>query len=199
MTMPLDSGSAAIVVAGVVLSAFVSEDGAIFGAAALASSMVLNLPSAALSAFLGLWISDFGVYGAVRLVREKLSPDSKSAQWLEARLFRSGNNFTQRRGQLALAFSRLVPGTRFPAYVSAGLLRMPVTTFAAITAFSAAVWTALIFSFFHFFPLRAMGTGEALVTAGFIGLGVSGILTAWRVWGSGLCRRITTSFKNWQR
>ena len=133
MTMPLDSGSAAIVIAGIVLSAFVSEDGAIFGAAALASSMVLNLPSAALSAFLGLWISDFGVYGAVRLVREKLPPDSKSAQWIEARLFKSGDNFIQHRSQLALGFSRLVPGTRFPAYVSAGLLRMPITTFAAIT------------------------------------------------------------------
>src|ERR1041385_8704491 len=125
MTTPLDSSSAAIVIAGVILTAFVSEDGAIFGAAALASSMVLNLPSAALSAFLGLWISDFGVYGAVRLVREKRPPDSKSAQWLEARLFKSGNSFTERRGHLVLAFSRIVPGTRFPAYVSAGLLRMP--------------------------------------------------------------------------
>ena len=110
---PLDSSSAATVVIGIVLSAFVSEDGAIFGAAALASSMVLNLPSAALSAFLGLWISDFGVYGAVRLVREKLSPDSKSAQWLEARLFKSSDNYAQHRGQLALAFSRLVPGRAF--------------------------------------------------------------------------------------
>ena len=199
MTMPLDSGSATIVIAGIVLSAFVSEDGAIFGAAALASSMALNLPSAALSAFLGLWISDFGVYGAVRLVREKLPPNSKGAQWLEARLFRSGNNFTHRRGQLALAFSRLVPGTRFPAYVSAGLLRMPVPTFAAITGFSAAVWTALIFSFLHFFPLHAMGTGEALVTAGFIGAGVFGILAAWRVWGSELRGRIAITFKKWQR
>lgn len=199
MTMPLNSGSAAIVIAGIVLSAFVSEDGAIFGAAALASSMALNLPAAALSAFLGLWISDFGVYGAVRLVREKLSPNSKGAQWLEARLFRPGNNFTQRRGQLALAFSRLVPGTRFPAYVSAGLLRMPVTIFAAITGFSAALWTALVFSFLHFFPLRALGTGEALVTAGFIGAGVSGILAAWRAWGSSLSGRITITFKRWQR
>ena len=199
MTMPLDSDSAAIVIAGIVLSAFVSEDGAIFGAAALASSMALNLPSAALSAFLGLWISDFGVYGAVRLVREKLPPDSKSAQWLEARLFKSADNFTPRRGQLALAFSRLVPGTRFPAYVSAGLLRMPVSTFAAITGFSAAVWTALIFSFLHFFPLHAMGTGEALVTAGFIGAGASGILAAWRVWGSEFRRRITITFRKWQR
>ena len=72
MTMPLNSGTATIVIGGIVLSAFISEDGAIFGAAALASSMALNLPSAAMSAFLGLWISDFGVYGAVRLVREKL-------------------------------------------------------------------------------------------------------------------------------
>ena len=199
MTMPLDSGSAAIVIAGIVLSAFVSEDGAIFGAAALASSMVLNLPSAALSAFLGLWISDFGVYGAVRLVREKLPPDSKSAQWIEARLFKSGDNFIQHRSQLALGFSRLVPGTRFPAYVSAGLLRMPITTFAAITGFSAAVWIALVFSFLHFFPLQATGTGEALVTAGFIGAGASGILAAWRVWGSDLGRRIAITFKKWQR
>lgn len=199
MTMPLDSGSATIVIAGIVLSAFISEDGAIFGAAALASSMALNLPSAALSAFLGLWISDFGVYGAVRLVREKLPPDSKGTQWLEARLFRSGNNVTRRGGQLALAFSRLVPGTRFPAYVSAGLLRMPVPTFAAITGLSAAVWTAFIFAFLHYFPLHATGTGQALVMAGSIGAGVFGILAAWRVWGSALRARITITLKKWQR
>ena len=76
---------------------------------------------------------------------------------------------------------------------------MPVTTFAAITGFSAAVWTALIFSFLHFFPLHAMGTGEALVTAGFIGVGVSGILAAWRVWGSELWGRVTITFKKWYR
>src|ERR1041385_1720725 len=110
MTTPLDSSSAAIVIAGVILTAFVSEDGAIFGAAALASSMVLNLPSAALSAFLGLWISDFGVYGAVRMGRAKLSHDSKSSQWLETRLVKYGGNHPQRRGQLALAFSRLEIG-----------------------------------------------------------------------------------------
>ena len=199
MTTPLDSSSAAIVIAGIVLSAFVSEDGAIFGAAALASSMVLNLPSAALSAFLGLWISDFGVYGAVRMVREKLSPGSKSAQWLETRLVKSGGNHPQRRGQLALAFSRLVPGTRLPAYVSAGLLRMPVTTFAAITGVSAAGWTALIFSFFYFFPLHAMGSGEALVTAGFVGAGASGILAAWRICGSRLRGHIAITIKKWRR
>ncbi len=199
MTMPLNSGSATIVIGGIVLSAFISEDGAIFGAAALASSMALNLPSAAMSAFLGLWISDFGVYGAVRLVREKLPPNSKGAQWLEARLFRSGSNFTHRGGQLALAFSRLIPGTRFPAYVSAGLLRMPVPTFAAITGFSAAVWTAFIFSFLHYFPLHATGTGQALVMAGSIGAGVFGILAAWRVWGSALRGRITITLKKWQR
>src|SRR5262249_46960373 len=143
--------------------------------------------------------SDFGVYGAVRLVREKLPQNSRSAQWLEARLFKSGDNTVQRRGQLALAFSRLIPGTRFPAYVSAGLLRMPVTTFSTITGLSAAVWTALVFSFFHFFPLHAMGTGEALVTAGFIGAGASGILAVWRVWGSKLREHITTTIRRWRR
>ena len=76
---------------------------------------------------------------------------------------------------------------------------MPVATFGAITAFSAALWTALIFSFFHFFPLRAMGAGEALVAAGFIGAGTSGVLAAWRVWGAKLRGRIAITLKKWQR
>ncbi|MBS1851533.1 MAG: VTT domain-containing protein [Acidobacteria bacterium] len=199
MTTPLDSSSATLVVAGIVLSAFVSEDGAILGAAALASSMVLNLPSAALGAFLGLWISDFGVYGAVRLLRERLPQDSRSAQWLEARLFDPGRNHARRSGQLALAFSRLAPGTRLPAYISAGLLRMPVPTFAAITGISAAAWIALIFSLFHFFPLHAMATGEALATAGSIGFAASGILAVWRIWGSKLRRQLAGTVRKWRR
>ncbi len=193
-----ESNRSMALMTGIVLWAFVSEDGAIVGAAALASTMALNLPAALLSAFLGLWISDFGVYAAVRFAREKLPADSGIGRWLKLKLAISESH-PQRQGQLALAFSRLVPGTRFPAYVSAGLTRMPPTTFARITALSAAFWTGLVFLAIHFFPIQARSTAEALGVAGFAGLAVFGLLTLWRLWGADAWAILATTLKKWRR
>jgi hypothetical protein len=49
------------------------------------------------------------------------------------------------RGSMALLVSRFVPGTRLPTYLAAGLLSMPVTRFAIVTAFAALLWIGGIF------------------------------------------------------
>ncbi len=194
-----ESNSSLALMAGIVLAAFVSEDGAIVGAAALASTMALDLSAALLSAFFGLWISDFGVYAAVRFAREQLPTDSRSARWLNAKLAISERNYPKRQEQLTLALSRMVPGTRFPAYVAAGLMRMPVATFAGITALSAALWTGFVFAAIHFFPLQAQSTAEALAIAGFAGLAVFALLTLWRLWGTSITTKVSLPFRKWRR
>ncbi|HSS97466.1 MAG TPA: hypothetical protein VLK33_10570 [Terriglobales bacterium] len=195
----MESNNSIVLMAGIVLGAFVSEDGAIVSAAVLASTMALDLSAALLSAFFGLWISDFGVYAATRIAREKLAPNSRSARWLNAKLMGSESAHPPKQNQLALALSRMVPGTRFPAYVSSALLRMPVKTFAGITALSAALWTSFVFLFIHLFPLRATSTKEALAIAGLAGLVVSGVIAAWRLGGQTLWEKLAITCKKWRR
>jgi membrane protein DedA with SNARE-associated domain len=199
MISPADSNSSLALMTGIVLSAFVSEDGAIVGAATLASTMALDLSLALFSAFFGLWISDFGVYAAVRIAKEKLPADSRSARWINSKLGLSEHNYPKRQEQLALALSRMVPGTRLPAYVSAGLLRMPVATFAGITALSAALWTALVFVAIHLFPLHARSAEEALGIASIAGLGVFALFTVWKLWGPAAWERFAITLKKWRR
>ncbi len=181
-----------LVAAGIMLSAWVSEDGAIVAAAALASAKVLDLSVAGLAAVFGLWISDFGVYAAVRLAREKLPV--RSGRWLSERLGVS-ETLIERRSHLGLALSRAVPGTRFPAYVSAGFFRMPVATFAGVTAASAVLWTAFVFAAVHLFPIQSKNTAEALTWAGFAGVAVFLAMTAWRLWGAA----VIVTLKKWRR
>ena len=199
MISPADSNSSLVLMAGIVLSAFVSEDGAIVGAAALASTMALDVSAALFSAFLGLWVSDFGVYAAVRIAKEKLPADSRSAQWINAKLGLSQQNYPKPQEQLALALSRVVPGTRLPAYISAGLVRMPVATFAWITALSAALWTACVFVAIHLFPLRTRSAEQGLAIASVAGLGVFALLTAWKLWGATARARLKIILNKWRR
>jgi membrane protein DedA with SNARE-associated domain len=155
---------------GIILAAFISEDGAIFAAATLAANMALDFSSALLFAFLGLWISDLGVYAAVRAAREHVVEDSSLGRWLSRKFVFEHPQTHKTRDRFGLALSRFFPGTRFPAYVAAGMLRMPPIEFSAITALSAAVWTVLIFAGVHQFPANAHNIQQVLVGAGLAGV-----------------------------
>jgi membrane protein DedA with SNARE-associated domain len=199
VALPMIGNSELIITLGIVLSAFVSEDASTFAAAALAGSKTLDVSSALLSAFLGLWVSDFAVYAAARVAREKLPAQSRTARWLSKSLTTSADFIPASQGQLALGISRFLPGTRFPAYVGAGLFRMPVLVFAGITAVSAALWTLVVFLAVHFFPVKIDGAGQALTLAGFVGLAVFVLVAAWRTWGAMVRRQVAISFQKWRR
>src|SRR5262245_43294434 len=113
MLSPDASNHGLILGFGIILAAFVSEDGAIFTAAALAANMALDLSSALMFAFLGLWISDLGVYATVRIVRERVTEDSGVGKWLSRRFTSSRMEIAQGSDRIGLALSRFFPGTRF--------------------------------------------------------------------------------------
>lgn len=190
------SDSAVAMAVGIVVGAFVSEDGATVAAATLAASRTLSICWAFLSAVLGLWIGDMGVYAFARVARGRFSTHPRIARWLPDKLSAS-----QWCGQshLALGLSRFLPGTRLPAYVAAGLSRMPVAVFAATTAVSAALWSALIFVVIHLFPAQVNGVSEKLLLAGLAGLVLFMLLAAWRAWGNRLRARLIMAFRRCSR
>lgn len=131
--------------AGLFLLSFFSEDAAVLGGGFLALMNMGAASAAFLACLLGIWIGDLGLYylamrfgrpcvdrlcGNRRLTREKLE---RSERWF------------RRHGFLALALCRVVPGTRLPTYLTAGLLRMPPARFACISGALAALWVMAVF------------------------------------------------------
>ncbi len=179
-------GAAAIgLVAAIVFGALLSEDGATITAATLAASAVLDARLAFVSAFAGLWVGDLGVYFLARGAGSTFLQH----RWFAARLAKMTARASRSAApdapasggqQMSLALSRFVPGTRLPAYVSAGLARMPFSAFAAITAFSAIAWLLIIFALIHFAPSQGAVAKQHLAYLGLFDLAVFAILAGWR-------------------
>src|SRR4051812_44804476 len=118
---------------------FLYEDGATLLAASLSAGGSLDPLIGLLSAFLGIWVGDMGLYGLGvslgrrtvqwRWLQEYLRPESvvKAEAWLA------------KHGSFALVISRAIPGSRLPLYVAAGALRLPIRLFARTTAICSAI------------------------------------------------------------
>ena len=162
MSIPtIHHGSAIALIVAIILGAFISEDGATITAATLAASSVLDFRLAFLSAFAGLWGGDLGVYALTR----RIGPRIMQHRWFEGWFpkERPGtSNPLRSNGQLGLALSRFFPGMRLPAYISAGLERMPVLAFAGITAVSAIAWILLVFASIQLAPSRSSSAKQQL-------------------------------------
>ncbi len=191
--IPVQSGNAIALVAAIVLGAFVSEDGATITAATLAASSVLDFRLAFLSAFAGLWGGDLGVYALTRGIGPRIMQHRWFAGWFRKEKTRKGNP-SGNNGQLTLALSRFLPGTRLPAYISAGLERMPVLAFAGVTAVSAIGWILLVFATIQLAPSRSSSAKQQLTILSLFGLGLFALLSAWRRWGPGIRRSLSISF-----
>lgn len=123
-------------------SAFVLEDIAVLGAAALVANHTVSLPWAAVSSFAGVWLGDFGLYWiAKRYGRRMLD-----WRWFQRVDLGRGERWFRKHGIVALLLSRAIPGTRLPTFVSAGLLRMPTRHFVGVTMSSCAAWILALFT-----------------------------------------------------
>ncbi len=178
--MPTMMHEAPVLMLGIVLASLLSEDGATFAAAALAASGMLDIRLAFLSAFTGLWAGDLGVYFAARYASSAARRQGRLTRWLARHRpnHRDGNG----RHGWALGISRFFPGTRLPAYIKAGVQRMAIGTFAAITAISAAFWISLIFAFFRLAPARAMMARQQFAMLGSVTLGSFALFHFWKAW-----------------
>ncbi len=170
---------ALLLVMAIVFGAFVSEDGATITAATLAASKLLDPRLAFLSAFAGLWVGDLGMYALARQFGPSLARNRWFASWISKRALDEGLRASG-EGQFGLAVSRFFPGTRLPAYISAGFRRMPIPTFLTITALTAAAWVLLVFAAIHLTPSHAGVLKHQLGILSLAGLALFALLTLLR-------------------
>ncbi len=173
---------ALFLMAAIIFGAFLSEDGATITAATLAASKLLDPRLAFVSAFAGLWAGDLGMYALARSMGPSLVQHPWFARWFSKPGSDEGSR-ARGEGQLALAVSRFFPGTRLPAYLSAGFRRMPLPTFLAITALTAAAWVLLTFLVIRLAPSHAGSLAHELEVLSLVGLSLYASLTLLRKLG----------------
>ena len=192
--VPAQTCGVITLIAAVILGGFLSEDGATITAATFAMSSLLDFRLAFLSAIAGLWVGDLGVYFVARGVGSGLERTGWLSRWFTGKQL-SSNRTLEQNTPWKLAVSRFLPGTRLPAYISAGLGRMPLCLFATITAISATAWTILVFATIHAAPSRSASAKEHLATLSVAGLSLFVALTALRIWGQGIHARIRIALR----
>jgi membrane protein DedA with SNARE-associated domain len=129
----------------IVLLSFISEDAATISSALSLFGGPITWPVGFAACFAGIWLGDLGLYSLARCFGKPILKSRWIARFADpAAIARCQIRFNN-HASLALLGSRFVPGTRLPTYLAAGLLSMPVTQFAAVTAFGALLWIGGIF------------------------------------------------------
>jgi len=142
--------------AAIILLSFISEDAATISSALSIFGGPISWPVGFTACFAGIWLGDLGLYSLARHLGKPILQSRWVTRFADrAAIERCQKNFNA-RGSLALLASRFVPGTRLPTYLAAGLLSMPVTRFALVTAFAALLWIAGIFAIAKLLGSRAL-------------------------------------------
>jgi pimeloyl-ACP methyl ester carboxylesterase/membrane protein DedA with SNARE-associated domain len=151
-----------------VAATFVSEDLTCIAAGLLARTGRIDLFVAVLGCFLGIFVSDVGLWLAGRLVGRRVLRWGWVARRVGlAGVDRMGATLDRHLGQAVVA-SRFLPGTRVPLYVLAGVAgRRPVPFFLWL-AVAAAIWTPLLVLAALIFGPAAARPFEALVGTGWL-------------------------------
>jgi len=136
---------------------FIHEDGATLLAATLSASGCLDPKIGLLSAFLGIWIGDIGLYGLGSAFGRHTTQSRWLRKYLRPESLAKAKVWFAKHGSLALVMSRAIPGSRLPLYVAAGALRLPIRQFAKITGICSAVWVSAIFAIWRFIPKTPSG------------------------------------------
>ncbi len=142
------------------LFSFAYEDGATLLAATLGAAGRLDVRLGFVSAFLGIWVGDMGLY----LLGSSVGRRATTSRWLRRFIstdsLGKAESWFAKRGLLTIVMSRFLPGSRLPLYVAAGALKLPAKLFSTITGICSAIWVAAIFTIWHFAPRLSFVAGR---------------------------------------
>lgn len=138
------AGQAALA-ASVFFLTFAYEDGATLLAATLTTAGRLDARLGFVSAFLGIWIGDLGLYLAGSTLGARIARWPRMQRIVSSDSFARSQAWFAQRGSFAIVLSRFVPGSRLPLYLAAGTLRHPARAFASVTGICSVLWVTAIF------------------------------------------------------
>ena len=139
------SGVALVVVSAlIILSTLLSEDLACIGAGLLVAHGLLSYASAALAAFIGIFVGDLLLYAAGRFIGRPALRRAPFRWFVKEGAIQDSADWFARRGPIVILASRFVPGSRLPTYFTAGLLRQHFWKYLAYFFVAGALWSPLL-------------------------------------------------------
>src|SRR5436309_14792987 len=159
----------------IVLLSFISEDAATISSALSLFGGPITWPLGFAACFAGIWLGDLGLYSLARCFGKPILKSRWIARFADAEAIEWCQTRFNDHASLKLLASRFVPGTRLPTYLAAGLLSMPVTRFAIVTAVAALLWIGGIFAI-----TKLLGA-QALTWFSFFQGKVAAIIFVWLV------------------
>jgi membrane-associated protein len=144
------------ILVGLFFLAFVQEDSAVVSSALLGSNGVFPYWLTFVACFLGMWVSDFGIYLVIRFGGRRVLESRWAQRLLPLHQTARASHWFDRYGGVTLIFSRFVLGTRTALLIVSGLLNYPTTKFLIVSSIGAIGWLLLVFSLFAFFGQSAM-------------------------------------------
>lgn len=131
---------------GIALGPFVQEDAAVLAAATLSASNPAHFPNVFFVILVGLILSDIWKYwigwAALKHERARAFAEKKHVANLQDKV--------QTHLLFTLLGARFLPLARIPAYVACGYFKVSYPKFCLIVAFTALLYTAVIFSLCHY-------------------------------------------------
>ncbi|MGN8226574.1 DedA family protein [Gracilimonas sp. BCB1] len=125
----------------IILATFMSEDLACIGAGLMAAQGLIDFWPAAIAATAGIYIGDFTLYFAGRLMGNAIFNIPPFKWMVKKENAYSAEAWFQKKGPVILVLSRFIPGSRFPVYLSAGILKTGFWTFLLYFGLTALLWT----------------------------------------------------------
>lgn len=126
------------------ISTLVNEDLASIAAGLMAARGTIGIEHAMMAAFAGILIGDIALYAAGRFLGRRILHLPPFSWFIDAAQLDRGQNWFKSKGGRVVIASRFIPGTRFPTYVAAGVLKAPFWTFLGYFLIATVFWTPFI-------------------------------------------------------
>ncbi len=137
------SGFPYLIIIAIALSSLVSEDLACIGAGLMVAQGLLEFWPAASGAILGIFVGDFSLYFAGRILGSRVFDIAPFKWFLKKEIIRDAEKWFDHKGPTILVISRFIPGSRLPVYLSAGLLKTSFWKFSLYFGLTALLWTPI--------------------------------------------------------
>lgn len=131
----------------IVLGTFVSEDLTCIGTGLLIAQGRLTIVEGFSAAFVGIYFGDLLLYAVGRTLGFAVLGSAPWRWLIDAEDLRRAGRWFQRRGFWAILLTRIVPGTRLPTYLAAGIVRASFWRFAVYFLVAVLLWTPVIVGF----------------------------------------------------
>jgi len=142
---PMSHGIGLIVLMLLIATAtLASEDLACIGAGLMMARGTINFIPGALACFLGIYFGDLLLFWAGRIFGRAAIKRAPLKWFISEEDIQRSTEWFNRRGLNIILLSRFLPGSRLPAYFTAGVLRTNFWSFSLLFLFAAAIWTPLL-------------------------------------------------------